>query len=264
MPVNKNIKLTLLENADSFACEGIRCAVRAEQQPEEWKFAILHIVQSIELALKEILRREHKSLIYDDVDKQKHTVSLSQALTRIPKVSDISFNENDIRKLNEAVSIRHRFTHSDVEYGTIQMKLVFVEMLGFLQHCYLNYLGKKLDDFVPVDLWKKAINIEEYTRELYKRAREKFAKEGTDEGDIYRCPRCYCESFYSEKNECYVCGHKDDTDHCVKCGRVLFCSDCDDYIFDSDSKDSILCMPCADAMDYGDYLCHFLKEEGKT
>lgn len=259
MPPNKNIKLSLLENADSFACEGIRCAVRAEQQPEEWKFAILHIVQSIELTLKEILRREHKSLIYDDIDKPKHTVSLSQALTRIPKVSEISFNEKDIRKVNEAVSIRHRFTHNDVEYNTNQMKLILVEMFGFVQHCYINYLDRRLDSFVSSDLWENVIDIEGYVKELFKRAKEKIERDVIDEGDVYECPRCYCESFYLGKNECYTCGHKEDTANCKKCEKLIFLVSNDHW---SDEY-QILCQECVDKSDYGDYLYHVLKDEGK-
>lgn len=79
------INFTLLENSYNFLNYSLNEAIEAELKPEKWKYAILHLVQAIELILKERLRQEHPSLIYRDVDKQKDTVSLEYAASRLQK-----------------------------------------------------------------------------------------------------------------------------------------------------------------------------------
>jgi HEPN domain-containing protein len=71
------LQLNLLDNAQSIIIEALRKVVVAEKDHSEWKFAILHVLQAIELSLKELLRLQHRILIYTNVDKPEHTVSLA-------------------------------------------------------------------------------------------------------------------------------------------------------------------------------------------
>ncbi len=57
------LKLTLLENAHDFLEDALANAVVAEESPKRWKFAVLSMVQSIELALKELLTQVHPLFI---------------------------------------------------------------------------------------------------------------------------------------------------------------------------------------------------------
>lgn len=218
----KTVKLSLLQNAESFATEGIRCAILAEEQEVQWKFAILHIVQAIELTLKEILRREHWSLIYEKVDEQKLTVSLDKALSRIQKVSEVSFHKADIKKIDAAVKVRNTIVHHEVEYTTPEMKIKFANMLGFLQHCHQQYLNRHLSDVIPKDLWQKAILIEAYANELYEKAKKKIQSAKLDTETLDICPRCSKDTFCLNKEFCYTCGHKDHIEPCCKCGCPVF------------------------------------------
>ena len=65
--MNKNIKISLLENSHNFVDEALQKAVLAENEPINWKYAIFNLVQSIELLLKERLKREHSILIYQNI-----------------------------------------------------------------------------------------------------------------------------------------------------------------------------------------------------
>ena len=65
---NRKLKFSLLENSHSFIAEAAQKAVEATNEPHNWKFAILNLVQAIELSLKEMLRREHPILIYKNID----------------------------------------------------------------------------------------------------------------------------------------------------------------------------------------------------
>ncbi len=80
------LTLSLQQNAVSFLAEALAKAVLAEKEVSEWKFALFNLVQSIELSLKERLRKEHPLLIYADIDKPKLSVSLERALARLARV----------------------------------------------------------------------------------------------------------------------------------------------------------------------------------
>ena len=53
----KELKLTLQENSFDFLKQSLSQAVLSEKTPENWKYAILNLVQAIELSLKELLKR---------------------------------------------------------------------------------------------------------------------------------------------------------------------------------------------------------------
>ena len=44
-----NLKMTLLENSISFFLESVSKAIQAESDEDKWKFAILLLVQAIEV-----------------------------------------------------------------------------------------------------------------------------------------------------------------------------------------------------------------------
>lgn len=252
---NKHIELSLLENAESFTSEGIRCAIRAENKPDEWKFAILHIVQAIELVLKEILRREHESFIYDNIDNPKNTVSLLKALSRICKVSEIEFSKDDVKKIKMAVKFRNNFVHKDVNYQPMQMKVTFAQMISFLQHCYTSFLDKRLDDFVGKDLWEKVIDVEKYVKELYLRMKSKHDSSCLTE----ICPKCCMESFVLGKEKCFVCGHIEPVYSCGGCACPILGESEDYYIY----QDRHYCLDCANNFDIEDYA-HKVTVNGRT
>jgi hypothetical protein len=93
----KHVRMSLLENAYDFLNEGLRSAERAGQDPHAWKFAVLHVVQSIELLLKARLQAEHSVLIYEDVDRRKRTVSLARAVERITGAARIELTSGEQR-----------------------------------------------------------------------------------------------------------------------------------------------------------------------
>ena len=84
------LKLTLEENAISFAEDALANAIVAEETPKRWKFAILSLIQAIELSLKELLRRQHPYPIYKNVDNPDKTVGIDQATHRFRLIAGIT------------------------------------------------------------------------------------------------------------------------------------------------------------------------------
>ena len=67
-------KSTLIENAYTFINEAILNSRKANRDVKYLSFAILHLIQGLELMLKHILKQEHPILIYENVDKPINTV----------------------------------------------------------------------------------------------------------------------------------------------------------------------------------------------
>ena len=98
----KPIKMTLLENSYSFLNESLRAAGRSTTNSHAWKFAVLNIVQAIELLLKARLQQEHRVLVYENVDTKSRTVSLAQAVKRITEVAKIHLTTSELRTIRKA------------------------------------------------------------------------------------------------------------------------------------------------------------------
>ena len=118
----KKLKLDLLENCFSFANESLLKAVNADTNKIEWKFSILFLVQSIELALKEKLKREHHSLIFKDVAKPTVTVTIEQAIERLESISKLKFDIVDRNNITFACNIRNKIVHYEIDEELILLK----------------------------------------------------------------------------------------------------------------------------------------------
>src|SRR3954453_16130761 len=97
--VRKGVRMTLLENSYDFLNESLRASARAEQEPKALKFAVLHIVQAIELLLKARLQAEHPSLVYENVDRRGRTVSLDLAVARVAGATRIHLSSKEQRAI---------------------------------------------------------------------------------------------------------------------------------------------------------------------
>jgi hypothetical protein len=126
------LKLTLEENAASFVEEALSNAVIADENPLRWKFAILALVQAIELSLKEILRRKHPYLIYTNVDKPGKTVGVELATHRLKTIVKIDISKEDSAAIKAAINARNNIVHHQVDEAVDELKLLFSRLLGFL------------------------------------------------------------------------------------------------------------------------------------
>ena len=68
----KKIVLNLLENGLDYIYEAVEPIFVAHKLSQHsWKYSVLHLYSGIELLLKERLRQEHWSLIFENVEKCK-------------------------------------------------------------------------------------------------------------------------------------------------------------------------------------------------
>lgn len=219
-----SIKLSLLENSYGFLEEAIAKAILAEKDIQQWKFAIFSLTQTIELSLKEVLRREHPILIYTNIDKPNKTVSLELAINRLLRIAKRDIDEKDIKAIKTASKWRNQIVHFEIETTAKEMKSVFSKLLGYVAHFHNSYLDKNLDKIISSDSWYQALSIIEYGEELYKRAKERFEKEGIDSNFIWACRSCDWDAFVIQDdiNTCYVCGVEEEIVECHYCNEFFF------------------------------------------
>jgi hypothetical protein len=241
------VKLSLPENAHSFIVEALSKAILAEKDSIQWKYAILNLVQAIELSLKELLRRQHPALIYKNIDKPSETVSLEFARLRLEKIAGVVFDKTDISSIETASNYRNQIVHYEFTFKDTDLKLVFAKLLGFLQNFHSAHFNNSLNKIIPSSVWQEAVGVLDYATELFERAQARWKAEKIAPSLIWACRHCCWEAFVIQdnKNTCYVCGATDTIFKCDECHQLLYCDDHSD--FQKDGKR--ICRRCINAMD---------------
>jgi hypothetical protein len=219
----QTVKFDLDQNAISFAEEAIKNAVSAESDTSRWKFAILFIVQSIELSLKSALQNEHPSLIWDNIDKpEKKTVTLELAAARLDTICKVKISSEDRLTIATASKIRNQIIHYQINAEARQLKLMFSKLISFLEVFHAENLDEALHHKVNRELWFEVMKIVAHGQEVFKRA--KVQMENDNIIFFHTCPKCGCEALSAcepMQDTCYVCGWIEETQICDSCQEVL-------------------------------------------
>lgn len=138
------IHLSLLENAyDSFNESLVKAQQAEEGNLFKWKFALLHLVHTIELLLKQRLYREHPLFIYEDIDRRTRTVSLEKAVTRIQGLG-VHLSEDDVLSVRKSIKARNAIMHFEVDLHVNEVRRGYLELFDFLDTFHTEHLGQEL------------------------------------------------------------------------------------------------------------------------
>ncbi len=234
------MNLSLIENSHTFMTEAVRKAISAREDIRQWQFAILNLVQSVELSLKELLRREHPVLIFENIDAPRNTVSLNQALARIenPKILGITIPEDEKRKIAKAVKLRNKITHFEFDLTAEYAMAKFSELFAFLVYFQGRFLKLEMDEILSQDLLQSVIDIEKCFTELRDKAVQRIKDEAVSQDLVWPCPNCGEETFVIEddQNVCFLCRATAEVTECPQCGQLCFGHEMHDFsdLIDSD------------------------------
>jgi hypothetical protein len=249
----KILNFSLIENARSFIIEALSKAIAAEKTPPEWKFAILHLVQAIELSLKELLKAQHPILIYKNVDKPKFTVSLEEALIRLKQIASFEPTKEEVTALEFAANVRNEIVHHEFKADPAELKAAFARLFGFLADFHRTHMDFPLEEKIPKALWLDGLKIKAYGEELFRRAKVRLDAEQLDDSCMIECPKCgwrALTAFGNRQDTCYVCDHSTSLAVCSRCDMVMlfeeaedmegkeYCRSCLEYITDDYWHDS--------------------------
>jgi len=263
-PASGVLKLSLYANAVDFAEDALSNAIAADQMPIRWKFAILSMVQSIELSLKELLRMQHPALIYTNIDasgandKESQTVTLAAARKRLERWAGIKLTEDENKALKTASDFRNQIVHFQVKQDVRVLKAAFSHLLGFLNDFHRSHFDVPLQEAISSRLWTSGVKIQDYGKELFRRARLQIETDQALVGaEIFDCPHCGWQALpaVGEGQCCLVCNAFEGFITCERCTRIVIYADHAGY-------DERHCLPCYEYLsDYGDYLDHVARDD---
>lgn len=238
----ERLKLNLRENAIDFLEDALSNAMVAEEVPRRWKFAVLSVVQAIELSLKQLLSEVHPLFVYANIDNPDKTITLDKAVSRLKQVAILKLSKEEAQALKLAKETRHKIVHYEVDENIEELKLAFARLLAFLSEFYDSQFDTPLHDEIEEDLWRSGIKIKEHGEELFKKAVAKIeANINKEYEEVVTCPSCGWEAMLvNEDNEglCYVCGHHE---------QLYFCERCNCMMVEGEQEEEhgkIYCVPC--------------------
>ena len=150
-----HLKLSLEENAYGFLNESLRHYRKTSRNIHEWPFALLHITQSLELMLKQVLKTIHPILIYEDIDQpkaDKRTVSLERALTRLESLG-VPIEEKERLNIRRAALNRNLVVHYEVELNRFEWKKLYARLFEFAHFFHHKHLKTDLHSHITRDNW---------------------------------------------------------------------------------------------------------------
>lgn len=139
--------VTLLENAYAFVNEAIRNSRRAKLEARYWSFAILHLIQGLELLMKHVLQQQHPVLIYENIDNPKNTGSLSLCLERLKTIAKLEIDEKEERVIRRAITQRNKIVHHEYEVN----RTLLVLTINLLSALFFLGVGRSVSS--PSVIW---------------------------------------------------------------------------------------------------------------
>lgn len=234
--MSDSVHLSLLENSHAFLREGVGKAAAAKGDVRQWQFAIVHIVQSLELSLKSILHRIHPSFVFENIDNPKNTVSPRHAIERLATVANVSLTENEKRQIVAAIDLRNQITHFEFELRPEYASAKFFETFAFVVYFQGRYLNTEIERIVSLNELAGLLAIEKSRRELADKAKRRIEEEAIDTEWIWECPECLESTFVAqdETDTCYTCRYSEEVTLCENCDNFRFKSEMESFAEDLD------------------------------
>ncbi len=211
------IHFTLLGNGLDFIASGLG-RLKQERTNQDLKYAVLHISSGIELVLKERLRQEHWSLVFDDPNQAAKksyetgnftSVSFKGCVQRLKGVCGVTVTEKQETKLRSMRDLRNKLEHFGIVDSADAVESVVAEALDVLMDFIINEMN-------PEDLDKEEakaleairndmIALETFVTERLKTIRPELKKATTA---VVTCPACMQEaSILLDGARCLFCGY---------------------------------------------------------
>lgn len=218
---SEDIQFDLIENGLDFASSGVEHILK-DRSPHLLKYAILHLSAGTELLLKEVLKNEHWSLIFENPNNAKFellatgefkSVDFETLITRLINISEIELSEKDISILRQLKRLRNKIEHFEFKQNTKAIKSlsskVLCLLLNFINKNFeINKLSETSKEYIE-KLRSDAIRFKEF-------ATLRAAQIHTDltvaqnKNKIENCPLCRQAALVlNDDLRCLFCGYSD-------------------------------------------------------
>lgn len=227
MSEHQEIRVSLIDNSHAYLKEAVSYALVAQGDAHKWQFAILNLVQSLELGLKSLLHRIHPILVYENIDKLGgNMVGLEKALERLtnPLIAGLDFTDTERQRIKSAVRLRNSMMHGDFALRSGQAANSFFQLLRTVGIFLNRHFDCAIADIVPTANYDALMAIRRGMRELVEVACQRILDDRVDADMILRCPNCGHKTFVIQDfaNTCYTCYYKSGVCECSYCKQFVF------------------------------------------
>lgn len=158
-----HLQLSLIENSYNFLNQSLRHYRKASRNVHEWPFALLHITQSTELMVKQLLKETHPIFIYENIDHPKHTVSLEMALARLQAIG-VPIGEKEKINIQRASDYRNRVAHYEVDLNKFEWKNIYAQLFEFVHFFHHKHLKNEIHTKIAKENWPVEARLMMYFR----------------------------------------------------------------------------------------------------
>jgi len=251
----------LMGNAMDSLEQGIGFVLKENPSESNLKLSILLIAQSVELLLKERLRREHWSLVFKEVEKAGNrdatTVTIGEAIKRLEKIAHVNFVPGEKDTITALSEIRNQVQHYEINITYEEVIAKTHAAIAVITRLLKDELNEDIREYISADdldrFWlvgEALKHLQEIARQNIEKLREELApRDASDlinwQFDVIECPRCW-EEFYvfsPEENisQCQLCKFEGGFVECSRCG---FQAPSGSWDFHSENEEYALCENC--------------------
>lgn len=218
---SENIQFDLIENGIDFVTSGVEHILK-DKSPYLLKYAVLHLSAGTELLLKEALKNEHWSLIFESPNNAKYellksgefkSVDFETLLTRLTNICEIELSEKETSILRQLKKLRNKIEHFEFNENQKAIKSLSSKVLCLL----LNFINENFNQQTLSDSSKEGIErlrsiatgFKEFTVLRNSQIKNQIS-EAQKEHKIENCPLCrQATLILNEDLICLFCGFSD-------------------------------------------------------
>ena len=124
-----------------------------EDNANQYKFSILLSAHCVELLLKEILRRNHPALLFENIDSIKdlqdddnQTVGYKNAIKRVKKLCGVDLQQYETY-IDELGRVRNQIQHYKCSINGEYHKQLMAKTFSAIEFIFRDILGLKFEDY---------------------------------------------------------------------------------------------------------------------
>ncbi|WP_258105892.1 hypothetical protein [Marinoscillum sp. MHG1-6] len=222
--MTKEIEFDILENGLDFILSSLRYLTNPES-PSDLKYGILHLSAGTELVLKEKLKSEHWSLIFENVSKANKkdlltgdflSVNFETILLRLNNVCGIELSEKQSQNLRTLRQQRNRIEHFHFLGNPEAIKSITARALSTVISFIKHHISEETISTRSQEMLQSIRTISsdfEHFVSLRNSQIKKDIEEASKEHEILKCPRCLQTSVVlDEQIQCLFCGTENEAE----------------------------------------------------
>lgn len=255
------LTFSLFDNSLDF----LRWAMRYAQDNAEranWKYALLHLVSGTELLMKELLRREHWSLLFQNIDDAKEdqlakgnfkSVDVETAIKRLQGIVGFALDDAEKRDLRRLRDLRNRIQHFDINIKLKQLQACVARGLAIYASICERYGGDLAE--CPHEIAHGILDFEKGVHERMKSIRPQLDMSVRPTQQFRQCHKCWQDAVVFANDlcaYCVFCGHDfyklEDLVNACSEGSMGDCPACEDgmlgFVAYTNEDGEVFCVCC--------------------